>query len=223
MTDATRITVPIDVLSDVVCPWCFIGKRRLEAALAMLRSTRPEIDAVVSWHPFQLNPQLPREGADRRSHREAKFGGAAQVEAIDARLAAVGASSGIEFRFDAIVRQPNTFDAHRLVSWAQSQADAGPLVERLFEAFFVAGRDVGDRAELAQIAAEAGLDRAAAASMLDSDAFADRVAATESRARELGVGGVPFFIINERVAVSGAQEPAHLREAIEQSLIAANA
>jgi len=214
--------LPIDVLSDVVCPWCFVGKRRLEAALSRLASTQPGFRPVVNWHPFELNPDLPREGIERRAYMDAKFGGPARTADAHARLAAIGATLGIDFRFDAIVRQPNTRDAHRLVSWGQTQADAGPLVERLFAAFFVEGRDVGDRDELARLAAEAGLDFEAAKAMLGSDALVDRVAATEERARELGVSGVPFFIFNERVAVSGAHEPAALLDAIEQSLATAN-
>jgi predicted DsbA family dithiol-disulfide isomerase len=215
---ATTRTFPIDVLSDVVCPWCFVGKRRLEMALATLASNHPQLRAVVSWHPFELNPGLPREGVDRRSHMERKFGGSARLTDAHARLEAVGSALGIGFRFGAITRQPNTFDAHRLVSWAQAQRDAAPLVERLFAAFFVEARDIGDRDELARIAAESGFDAGAAKAMLDSDAFVAHVAATEGRARELGVDGVPFFIFNERVAVSGAQEPATLVAAIEQSL-----
>lgn len=211
-------TLTIDVLSDVVCPWCFIGKRRLETALSRLASSSDGLRPVVSWHPFELNPDLPREGIERSAYMDAKFGGSARVADAHARLVAIGATLGIGFRFDAIVRQPNTRDAHRLVSWAQARADASALVERLFTAFFIEGRDVGDRAELVRIAAEAGFDGAAVALMLDSDALSDRVAATERRARELGVSGVPFFIFNERIAVSGAQEPATLVAAIEQSL-----
>ncbi len=219
-TPADR-TLTIDVLSDVVCPWCFVGKRRLESALAHLASTSPELRPLVSWHPFELNPDLPREGMERHAYMEAKFGGRARVADAHARLVAIGATLGIDFRFDAIARQPNTRDAHRLVSWAQARGDASPLVERLFVAFFIDGRNVGDRTELVRVAVETGFDGAAAADMLDSDALSDRVAATEQRARELGVSGVPFYILNDRVAVSGAQEPATLLAAIEQSLGAA--
>jgi predicted DsbA family dithiol-disulfide isomerase len=213
-----RRSFAIDILSDVVCPWCFVGKRRLEAALATLATTRPEPRPRVSWHPFELNPDLPREGIERRAYIESKFGDPDRFAQSQARLGAIGAALGIGFRFDAIARQPNTLDAHRLILWAQSQRDADPLVERLFAAFFCEGRDVGDRATLAALAADCGFDAAAAAAMLDSDTLVDRVAATEGRARELGVSGVPFFIFNERVAVSGAHEPATLVDAIEQSL-----
>src|SRR6266542_3342951 len=160
--------LPIDVLSDVVCPWCFVGKRRLEAALSRLASTQPGFRPVVNWHPFELNPDLPREGIGRRAYMDAKFGGRARIADAHARLVAIGAGLGIDFRFDSIVRQPNTRDAHRVVSWAQASADASPLVERLFAAFFVDGRDVGDRTELVRLAGEAGFDGAAGSAMLDS-------------------------------------------------------
>ena len=218
-----RRTLTIDVISDVVCPWCLVGKRRLEAALSGLASTQQDVRPVVHWHPFELNPDLPREGVVRRAYMEAKFGGPARIAEAQARLRAVGTPLGIEFRFDAIARQPNTRDAHRLVLWAQAHADAGPLMERLFQAFFVEGRDVGQRAELAALAREAGFDAGAAAAMLESDALAEQVAATQRRTRELGVTGVPFFIFNERVAVSGAHEPPALLAAIEQSLAAPSA
>jgi predicted DsbA family dithiol-disulfide isomerase len=221
--DPNGRALAIDVLSDVVCPWCYIGKRRLEAALAMLASARPELRPRVTWHPFELNPDLPRGGVERRAYIEAKLGGRMRAEQARARLEAIGASLGIGFRFDAIARQPNTLDAHRLIVWAQSERDGDTLVERLFVAFFVEGRDVGDRDELARLAGEAGFDAAAAKAMLASDALGDRVAATEARARELGVSGVPFFIMNARVAVSGAHEPATLVAAIDQSIAAAAA
>ncbi len=210
-------SLPIDVISDVVCPWCFIGKRRLEAALAGLRASDPDVAPVVHWHPFQLNPELPREGVDRRSYLEAKFGGPARAAEIYARVRAAGETVGIAFAFERIVRQPNTLDAHRLVAWAQAMGDAGPLVEALFAAYFLDGRDIGQRPVLAAIAGEVGLDGTAARAFLDSDEWADRVRGIDARARELGVGGVPFFIFAERVAVSGAQEPGALLQAIDQA------
>lgn len=205
----------IDVISDVVCPWCYVGKRRLEAALAMLAGREPGFGAVVSFHPFQLNPQLPREGIDRRDYVASKFGGRAGD--IYARITAAGQSVGIPFAFDRIARQPNTFDAHRLTSWAQAGADAGALVERLFRAFFLEGRDIGDREVLAALAGEAGFDAGAARAFLDSGEGGDRIAAMDVRARQLGVEGVPYFVFNEKVAVSGAHEPAVLLDAIAQA------
>ena len=203
----------IDVVSDVVCPWCYIGKRRLEAALARLEGAKPQ----VHWHPFQLNPDLPAEGVERRSYLEAKFGGAERAAQIYARVRAAGASVGIGFELDRITRQPNTLDAHRLISWAQARGDAGPLVERLFRAYFIEGVFIGDAAELERLATEAGFDGDAAAAFLASDAGVAEVAGADRRARELGISGVPLFIFNHRVAVSGAQEPDTLLAALAQS------
>jgi predicted DsbA family dithiol-disulfide isomerase len=214
-----RRSLTIDVLSDVVCPWCYVGKRRLAAALATLAEREPRTRVDVRWHPFQLNPELPRDGIDRAAYLEAKFGSRSYPADARARLAAAAASVGLALDFDRIARQPNTQDAHRLVAWAQDvdAARTDDLVERLFRAFFVEGRDVGARAELAAIAGDAGYDAAAARAMLDSDRYADAVADSDRRARELGIGGVPFFIFDGRVAVSGAHEPATLQDAIAQA------
>ena len=150
--DGARV---IDVVSDVVCPWCYIGKRRLEAALQRLDGSPPQIH----WHPFQLNPDLPAEGVDRRSYLEAKFGGARRADEIYARVRAAGASVGITFEFDRIQRQPNTLDAHRLIAWAQAHGDAEPLVERLFRAYFIEGAFIGDARVLEQLASRSGVRR----------------------------------------------------------------
>ncbi len=210
----------IDVISDVVCPWCYIGKRRLAAALAMLNHDAPGFASRVNWHPFQLNPDLPGEGVDRRAYLERKFGGAERAATIYDRVRAAGATVDIPFAFDRILRQPNTLDAHRLVAWAQqpeSADSADALVERLFRAYFLEGRTIGDREVLAAVAGEAGFDAASARAMLDSDEGAEAVRAMDRRAREMGVTGVPFFIFNGSVAVSGAQEPRILAEAIAKA------
>jgi len=208
----------IDVVSDVVCPWCFIGKRHLEAALAGL----PEAaGAKVRWHPFELNPDLPAEGVDRKGYLEAKFGGTARAAEIYARVREAGLRAGLDFDFDAIVRQPNTRYAHRLIAWAQSRGDAGPLVERLFRAYFQEGRYVGDRDTLAALAAEAGFDAEAARVWLESGLGADEITDAEARVRGLGITGVPFFIFDGRVGLSGAQPRQTMREAIAQARAAA--
>jgi predicted DsbA family dithiol-disulfide isomerase len=209
----------VDVVSDVVCPWCFIGKHRLEAAIAEWRRGDPQASFVVDWHPFQLNPDLPPEGVDRRAYLEAKFGGPERAATIYERVRAAGRTAGIEFEFDRIARQPNTLDAHRLVSWAQARRDAGDLVEALFRAYFLEGRYVGDRAVLATIAGGAGFDAAAARAMLDSDALAAEMSAMDRRVRELGVTGVPYFILNDRIAIEGAQEPSTLVAAFAEALL----
>ncbi len=208
----------IDVISDVVCPWCFIGRRRLGEALALLAAREPQVRPVVSWHPFQLNPDLPREGIARSSYVETKFGGRERADEVYARVRNAGESAGIDFAFDRIERQPNTLDAHRLISWAQARGDAEELVERLFRAFFLEGRLIGERGVLAAIAGEAGLPADTARAYLDSGEGADTVAAMDRRVRELGVTGVPFFIFGGRVAVSGAQEAPGLVAAMEQAL-----
>jgi predicted DsbA family dithiol-disulfide isomerase len=206
----------VDVVSDVVCPWCYIGKRQLEQAIARLP---PAERPTVRWHPFQLNPDLPREGIDRRSYLEAKFGGAERAAQIYERVRQAGRGVGLELAIDRIERQPNTLDAHRLIAWAQAggSRDASPLVEALFRAYFVEARPVGERGELARIAGEAGWDAEAARAMLDADAGAAEVAASDRRARELGIGGVPFFVFDGQVGVSGAAGADALLEALAQA------
>lgn len=213
----------VDVVSDVVCPWCFIGKRRLEAALAQLREQDPALPVHVRWHPFQLNPELPPEGVDRKAYLEAKFGGPARAAQIYERVRQAGRTADIEFDFDAIARQPNTLDAHRLIAWAQSRPEGDPqaLVEALFRAYFLEGRYVGDPAELAAIAASAGYDPADAQAFVASDELRAQVGEADVRAREMGISGVPFFIFDGKTALSGAHEPATLLEAIAKARAAA--
>jgi len=206
----------IDVVSDVVCPWCYIGKRQLDTALAALP---PQQRPVVRWHPFQLNPDLPAAGVDRRQYLESKFGGPERAEQIYARVRAAGQAAGLALALDRIERQPNTLDAHRLIAWAQdtAQADASPLVEALFQAYFVDGRSIGDPDVLAAVAGEAGLDAAAARAMLASDAHRFETAEADDRARGMGIGGVPFFVFNRQLAVSGAQGADALADALAQA------
>lgn len=214
----TAPSLSIDIISDVVCPWCYIGKRRLEAALAQRAGDEPQ-RAQVRWLAFQLNPDIPAGGVDRRSYLEQKFGGPDRARQIYARIEAAGREVGIPFDFERIERQPNTFDAHRLIAWAQDidprVSDA--VVERLFRAYFVDGIDIGNVDALATLAGNAGFDAAAARAWLVSDAGRTAVKAEEQRARTLGVTGVPFFVLNQRLAVSGAQPPEVLLDAIEQA------
>jgi predicted DsbA family dithiol-disulfide isomerase len=207
----------VDVVSDIVCPWCYIGKRRLEAALAE-RGTA----ATVRWHPFQLNPEIPRGGVDRRSYLERKFGGPEGAREVYARVQAAGRDAGVWFEFDRIERQPNTLDAHRLIAWAQRliPAKTSGLVERLFRAYFTQGLDIGNVEELARLAGQAGYDAYRATAMLTTDEGRAGVVAADQRARAMGVGGVPLFIFNQRRAVSGAQPSAVLLEAMLQSEVA---
>jgi predicted DsbA family dithiol-disulfide isomerase len=211
--------VVVDVVSDVVCPWCYIGKRRLEAAIARLHETDPDLPFEIRWHPFQLNPDLPAEGVDRKAYLEAKFGGPERAKQVYERVIAAGRSVGIEFDFDAIERQPNTLLAHRLVAWGQSrnEGNADALVEGLFRANFLEGRYVGSVDELVGIATAAGYDPTDAREFLLSGALQEVVAESDQRARELGIGGVPFFIFDGKTAVSGAQEPQAIVDAIRQA------
>jgi predicted DsbA family dithiol-disulfide isomerase len=211
-------TLTIDVISDVVCPWCFIGRRRLGAALAQFAVDEARLRPLVSWHPFQLNPDLPREGIDRSVYLAEKFGGSRRTAEIYERVRAAGSTVGIDFAFEKIDRQPNTLEAHRLISWAQAQGTAEEVVERLFRAYFLDGRFIGDRDVLAAIAGEAGLSMEAARAHLASSEGAAAVAQMDRQTRELGVTGVPFFIFGSKIAVSGAQEPAVLIGAMSEAM-----
>jgi predicted DsbA family dithiol-disulfide isomerase len=193
----------IDIVSDVICPWCFIGKRRLEKALAL----RPELAVAITWRPFQLNPDMPAEGMERKAYIAAKFGGGAQADRIYANVADVGAGVGIPFAFDRIQRTPNTRDAHRLIRWAAAHGQADAVVESLFRAYFIDGRDIGDHATLADVAGAAGLDAAEARQWLGGPADIEPVLAEDRSARRLGINAVPCFIFDRNYAVSGAQEP----------------
>jgi predicted DsbA family dithiol-disulfide isomerase len=215
--DAPSDLLAVDVISDVVCPWCYIGKRKLEAALDELKASEPALAVAVRWHPFQLNPDLPAAGVPRSSYLAAKFGAGDRAAAIYSRVKDVGAEVGIPFAFERITLQPNTFEAHRLIAWAQTRGDlatAGALVERLFHAYFIDGEFLGDRATLVRAADAAGFDSAAARAMLASDEGRDTVAAEDRESRSVGIEGVPFFIFNGRTAVSGAHDPPTLLEAI---------
>ena len=206
----------IDVVSDVVCPWCYVGKRHLESALATLAEAGEPVPAV-RWHPYELNPGLPAEGVDRREYLERKFGGPARAAQVYERVRRAGTQAGIAFDFERIALQPNTRDAHRLVAWVQMRGDAGPLVERLFRAYFVEGRFVGSHEVLANLAAEAGEDRDAALEFLGSGLGLDEVAQAEARASSLGITGVPFFIVDGRYGLSGAQPAEAFVEALRRA------
>lgn len=212
MTDATAVS--IDVVSDVVCPWCLMGLRRLEAALDMV----PEIRANIRWRPFQLDPSLPPEGKERKQYMAAKFGSAERVAEAHRRLTEAGREVGIAFDFDAIEVSPNTLDAHRVIHWA---GEAGPevqtaLVRRLFSLYFEQGANIGDPAILADAAGDAGMDAGDVARRLAGDLDRDKVSSEVADASRMGVTGVPCFIINNQYAITGAQEPVVLASALRQ-------
>ncbi|HEX8009905.1 MAG TPA: DsbA family oxidoreductase [Casimicrobiaceae bacterium] len=210
---ATAPDLAVDVVSDVVCPWCYIGKRKLERALAELRAREPGIGIAVRWHPFELNPDLPPEGIPRSAYLDAKFGAERATE-IYARVRAVGLTVGIAFDFERITRQPNTRDAHRLIAWAQQAGDADALVEGLFRGFFLEGRRLSDAGELAALAEKAGFPRGGAAALVASQRLRAEADSEYREAQDAGITAVPFFIFNGRTAVSGAHDPPTLLEAI---------
>jgi predicted DsbA family dithiol-disulfide isomerase len=206
------VQLQIDVVSDVVCPWCFIGKRRLEQALGRV----PDTPVSVRWRPFQLNPQLPEAGVSREEYVRSKFG--SRADEVYARVAQAGRSAGIEFAFERIVRQPNTLAAHQLIRAAAASGCEDAMVETLFRGYFLEGVDLTDRAALVALAARAGVASSQAELAVDDSGLRAALAAEEHQARALGVEGVPFFIFAGRVGVSGAQDAAVLVQAIEQAL-----
>ena len=212
------MSLQIDVISDVVCPWCLIGKRHLEAALALYREARPdESNPTVNWHPFELNPHLPSEGVDRRDYIAQKFGGPERAAAIYQRVADAGLAAGIQFDFTKIGKQPKTRDSHRLIRYAQRAGFGDAVVEALFQSFFLEAGDLTDNRHLAAIGSQCGLDANALFAYLNSDADREKVDEEERHARQGGVDGVPFFIFNQRVAVTGAQPAPVLLDAMLQA------
>ena len=202
----------IEVVSDVVCPWCYIGKRRLEKALALVAG---EVEAEVRWLPFQLNPGMPGEGMARAEYRKSKFGSLERGRQLDARVAAEGKGEGIAFAFERIERTPNTVAAHRLIELAQEQGAGGQVVDALFKAYFEEARDVGDAAVLADIAQRCG------AAGWPRAAHAGQVEALEASLRGLGISAVPTFLFDRKFGVSGAHPPESLAAAIREALATA--
>jgi predicted DsbA family dithiol-disulfide isomerase len=203
----------VDVISDVICPWCYIGKRRLEKAIAAFDG-----QAKVRWLPFQLNPAMPKEGISRRAYRTQKFGSWERSQELDARLIAVGAAEGIHFVLDRIERTPNTLDAHRLIWLADKDGVQNAVVEALFLAYFTQGQDISNRRTLLDVVAEAGLNRDKAEAVLNSDDGLEAIKEADELARRFRVDGVPFFIVNGKITLSGAQEPNAFLEVFRQAV-----
>lgn len=197
--------ITIDVFSDPICPWCFIGKKRLDEALA----ARPDIPVTVRWRAFQLNPDMPRAGMDRQAYLSAKFGGADRAGEVYGHIRRVGSQVGIDFQFERIPRTPSTLKAHRLIRYShRPEVDtANALVPALFQAYFLEGKDIGTDEVLLNIAENVRMKRDAVAAYLASDEDESEVQAEDVYARRLGIGGVPCFIIEGKYALSGAQEP----------------
>jgi predicted DsbA family dithiol-disulfide isomerase len=208
------VSISIDVVSDVVCPWCYIGLKRLEAAMA----EASEIPVDVRWRPYQLDATIPPEGRDRKQYMLAKFGSEERLNEIFARVSEAGRSAGIDFALDAIQFSPNTLDAHRLIRWAGSGENnlQTEVKKRLMQAYFEEGRNIGDRAVLVDIAREAGMDAAVAEALLPTDADVAETRAEIETAQQMGVTGVPCYLLEGRYAVMGAQDPAVLADAIRQ-------
>ena len=197
----TKATLAIEVISDAICPWCWVAKRRLDRALEALA---PDITASVIWRPFELNPGMPKAGVDRHAYRSAKFGSWRRSQALDAQVAAAGRSDGLVFNHDKMERTPNTVDAHRLIWLAGQLRKQDAVVEGLFAAYFNEGRDVGDQAVLADVGASAGLDRAMILAMLASDEGQAEVQSELQRAVSLRVSGVPTVLVDGVPLFSGA-------------------
>ncbi|HMH18213.1 MAG TPA: DsbA family oxidoreductase [Burkholderiales bacterium] len=207
------MALAIDIVSDVVCPWCYIGKRRLEAALVLYRERNPGApEPEITYHPFELNPDIPREGIPRADYIAKKFG--ARGYSAHDRLVQAGAQLGIPFAFDKIERQPNTLAAHALIECARLHGVQPAVKEALMEAYFVDGLDLTDTQTLVRVAEQAGLDRKEAEAAIADEDLRRKVSEEEEKARRMGVQGVPFFILNKRLAVEGAQPPEALLEAM---------
>jgi predicted DsbA family dithiol-disulfide isomerase len=207
--------VKLDIISDPICPWCFIGKARLDRAL----ETHPDHPFQIEWHPFQLNPDMPAAGMDRREYLEHKFGGRDGALKAYAPVLEAAADAGLNIDFAAIERTPNTLNAHRLIHWAGLESRQSPVVAALFKAYFVEGRDIGDIDTLCEIAARFEMDEAATRLMLQGDVDADMIRQRDAHARERGISGVPMFIVDNQHAVSGAQ-PAELWTRVIADIIA---
>jgi len=203
--------VAIDIVSDVMCPWCFVGKRRLGTALEGLG-----VPTEVRWHPFQLDATLPPDGKDRAAYLNEKFGGPDRAGEVYARIGAAGEAEGIAFAFDKIMKSPNTLNAHRVIRWAGIGGVQDAVVERLFRAFFQEGADLSDNEALAGLAEEAGLDHAMVTRLLATDADLAETEADVAHARAMGVTGVPCFILDRKYAVPGAQPADVLATAIRK-------
>lgn len=202
----------IDIYSDTVCPWCFLGKRRFELALGQ----RPQYEPRVTWRPFELNPDLPWEGVDRAPYLAAKVGDAARVAAVERTLTGFGAAIGLEFRFDLIQRMPNTRRSHLLIAHAARNRVQGRVKERVMQAYFQEGVDIGEVDELARLGAECGLSERETRSALVLREGQDGVVAAERHASVLGISGVPTFVFDGQYTISGAQEPEALAKILDQ-------
>ena len=205
----------IDVISDAICPWCYIGKRHLERALALL--DKQGLHFTVAWHPFQLNPDMPREGVDRAQYRLAKFGSAERSRQLDERITETAATVGLEFHLDKLTRTPNTLDTHRLIRLAGQHGVQDGVVEALFEGYFCDGADIGNAEVLTRLGVEGGLEHDDIAAMLASDAGLKEVTSADRMARNAGIQGVPSFALQGHVLFSGAVPADEMAQAFRRA------
>ena len=213
VSSAAPTALQIEVISDVVCPWCYIGKRRLQAAIAL----KPDIQASINWRPYFLNPWIARRGIDRQTYLKTKFGSAERYSVIAQRVGIAAAVEGLRYAPDKISRQPNTLDCHRLILWSRSFIDSACIKQRLMELYFAEGADLSDPKVLIQAAADCGMDGDLARRLLFSEADVDRVEGEATSAREAGIDGVPCFIFGGTEIVTGAQSAEYLASAIERA------
>jgi predicted DsbA family dithiol-disulfide isomerase len=206
----------IEIYSDVVCPWCYIGKRRLERALDQLNGSA---EARITWRPFELNPTMPKEGMERATYLESKFGSLDTFRQLEAHVLAAGAAERIPFAFEKVVRTPNTFMAHRLIWYAEQQGRQDAVVESVFRGYFVEGANIGMPSTLVQLADRSGLSVEAVERFLQSDEGTEEVKAEEAAGHRLGIRGVPYFVLNQTSTISGAQPVDVFVSAIEKVLI----
>lgn len=204
----------IDIVSDVMCPWCYIGKRRLEQALDL----EPHLNVAINWRPFQLDATIPADGMSRQEYLSNKFGDDEEARQIYSQIEEAGEVEGLAFAFDLIEKSPNTLNAHRLIRWSLTTGHQGALVESLFRLFFIEGADIGDNKVLADAADAVGMDRDVVERLLDGDSDMAEVKEEISHAQKIGVTGVPCFIIDQKYAIMGAQQPETLVQALQQAL-----
>ncbi|MGG5888235.1 DsbA family oxidoreductase [Falsiroseomonas sp. HC035] len=205
----------LDIVSDAICPWCWIGKRNMEAALAELAADG--LHFAIRWRPFQLNPEMPEEGVERATYRAQKFGSETRGRELDANVAEAGRAAGLEFRHDRMLRTPNTVRAHRVIRMAEAAGVQDAVVEALFRGYFQEGQDIGDILVLATLADGAGLDSVAVTTMLRGEEHRAEVLAEDAAARQGGISGVPSFLMDRHLLFSGAMPPARMAEAFRRA------
>ena len=191
----------IDIISDPICPWCYIGKTRLDRALEL----NPTHNFIIEWHPFQLNPAMPKDGMDRREYLEAKFGGQKEAIEVYSNIDKTATETGLSLNFGGIKRTPNTIDAHRVIHWAGIEGRQNSIIDRLFKAYFQEGRDISEHSVLTRIASAAGMDQDVVRSLLKSDADKEDIKARDTDARKRGIQGVPAFVVANEYVIQGAQ------------------